>query len=68
MWLEKLSGRNNPALKKADESLKAKYRVDGFPTFMVLGKDGKEVGRQEGYEAGGPKAFISKLEGFKKKS
>ncbi len=60
--------QQSAALKKANESLKAKYKVDGFPTFVVLGKDGKEVGRQEGYEAGGPKAFISKLEGFKKKS
>jgi hypothetical protein len=32
----------------------------------VLDKDGKEIGRQVGYSEGGPKAFIAKLEGFKK--
>ena len=52
-------------LKKANESLQSKYNVDGFPTFVVLNSQGKEIGRQEGYSEGGPKAFIAKLEGFK---
>jgi thioredoxin-related protein len=52
-------------LKKANESLKSKYNVNGFPTFVVLNSQGKEVGRQEGYAKGGPSAFIAKLEGFK---
>ncbi|HKI71819.1 MAG TPA: thioredoxin family protein [Verrucomicrobiae bacterium] len=60
--------QQSATLKKANDSLKGKFKVEAFPTFVVLNKDGKEVGRQEGYEEGGPKAFISKLEGFKKKS
>jgi thioredoxin-related protein len=55
-------------LKKANRALQQKYKADGFPTFVVLSKEGKQIGRQEGYEAGGPKAFIAKLEEFKKKS
>ena len=55
-------------LKKANKAVGSKYSVDGYPTFVVLNKDGKEVGRQEGYAAGGPKAFIAKLEAFKAKS
>jgi protein disulfide-isomerase len=55
-------------LQKANKALGSKFGVDGYPTFVVLNKDGKEVGRQEGYSAGGPKAFIAKLEGFKAKS
>lgn len=54
-------------LKKANAALKNKYEVTGFPTLVVLDKDGKKIGDQVGYEAGGPKAFIAKLEGFKKK-
>ena len=54
-------------LKKANAGLKDKYDVKGFPTLVVLDKDGKEIGRQVGYSEGGPKAFIEKLEGFKKK-
>ena len=46
----------------------SKYKVDGYPTFVVLNKEGKEVGRQDGYAAGGAKAFIAKLEEFKAKN
>jgi protein disulfide-isomerase len=55
-------------LKKANQSLLKKYKVDGFPVFVVLSKDGAEIGRQDGYEAGGAKAFIAKLDDFKKKN
>jgi protein disulfide-isomerase len=50
----------------ANSDLKDKYKIEGFPTLVVLNKDGKEIGRQEGYEEGGPKDFIAKLEKFKK--
>ena len=53
-------------LKKANEDLAKKYNVEGFPTFVVLNKDGKEIGRQVGYKEGGAKAFIAEIEGFKK--
>ena len=54
-------------LKKANKALKEKYSVSGYPTYVVLNGEGKEVGRQVGYAEGGPKAFIAKLDGFKKK-
>jgi protein disulfide-isomerase len=54
------------ALKQANKALKEKYHVGGFPTYVLLNASGKEVGRQVGYEAGGPKAFIAKIDGFKK--
>ncbi len=53
-------------LKKANAALEAQYKITGFPTLVVLDKDGKEIGRQVGYSEGGPKVFIAKLEGFKK--
>jgi thioredoxin-related protein len=46
--------------------LKGQYKISGFPTLVVLDKDGKEIGRQVGYSEGGPKAFIAKLEGYRK--
>jgi protein disulfide-isomerase len=55
-------------LKQANAALGKKYGVDGYPTFVVLSKDGKEIGRQVGYSEGGPEAFIDKLNGFKKSS
>ena len=53
------------ALKKANAALKEQYKIDGFPTLVVLDKNGKEIGRQVGYAKGGPEAFIAKLDGFK---
>lgn len=52
-------------LKKANAALKTKYNIEGFPTLVVLDQNGKEIGRQVGYEEGGPKAFIAKLEKYK---
>jgi thioredoxin-related protein len=53
-------------LKKANHALEEQFKVDGFPTFVVLDAAGKEIGRQSGYDKGGAAAFIAKLEGFKK--
>jgi|SRR5665213_2267621 len=52
-------------LKKTNASLKDHYKIDGYPTLVVLDKAGKEIGRQVGYSEGGPKAFIARLEQFK---
>jgi protein disulfide-isomerase len=54
------------ALKAANKALGEKYGVNGYPTFVVLNADGKEIGRQVGYAPGGPDAFIAKLEGYSK--
>jgi protein disulfide-isomerase len=54
-------------LKKANAALQDQYKIEGFPTLIVLDKDGKEIGRQVGYAKGGPQAFIAKIEAFKKK-
>ena len=56
-----------PELKKANDGLKSKYNVNGFPTLVVLNGEGREIGRQVGYSDGGPKAFIAKLENSKRK-
>lgn len=53
------------AQQKSNDALKAKYNVEGFPTFLVLDAGGKVLGRQEGYLKGGPDAFIGKLDGWK---
>lgn len=52
-------------LKSANEALQKKYRAEGYPTILVLNKDGKEVWRQVGYLAGGPTVWIDKLKSLK---
>lgn len=51
---------------KANDALQAKYKIEGYPTIIVLDGDGKKVG-QLGYLKGGPKAFIAELESQTKK-
>lgn len=52
------------ALKRANAALYGQFRVDGFPTFVLVNGDGRELGRQVGYLRGGPDAFIAELENF----
>lgn len=51
---------------EAHEALAKKYKIEGFPTVLVLDGSGKEIGRL-GYVEGGPKAFIAELEKVAKK-
>lgn len=46
------------AQKRENEALAEKYKIDGFPTILILSPDGKELGRL-GYEEGGPKAWTA---------
>lgn len=48
-----------------NERLAVQYRIQGFPTVLVLDSNGKPVGAL-GYTAGGPQAFIAQLEKLRK--
>ena len=54
-----------PAQKKANGDLARKYKIEGYPTIIVLDGQGNKVG-ELGYMAGGPSAFIAELEKLKK--
>jgi thiol-disulfide isomerase/thioredoxin len=53
-----------PELKAANDAASKRFNVDGFPTYILLSPDGKELGRQVGYREGGPAAFTSELDGY----
>ena len=59
--------KQSAELKKANSALQRKYRIEGYPTIIVLDGDGKKIG-ELGYMKGGPTAFIAELEKIKKKS
>jgi protein disulfide-isomerase len=61
------SKKQTPEVKKANQALQQKYKVQGYPTIIVLNSEGKQVG-ELGYMPGGPKAFIAELEKLKGKS
>jgi len=52
--------------QEQNDALQAQYGVRGYPTIIVLNPEGKPVGKL-GYQPGGPKAFIAKLDELKGK-
>ncbi len=59
--------KQSPELKKANAALQKKYKIEGYPTIIVLNSEGKQVGKL-GYLKGGPKAFTAELEKLRKKA
>lgn len=53
-------------LKKANQALQEKYQIEGYPTVILLGADGKQLWKTVGYPPGGPKPFIANLTKAKK--
>jgi len=49
-------------LRKASAAVKDQFRVDGFPTYVLVDADGRELGRQVGYLKGGPAAMTAMIE------
>src|SRR5215475_7800483 len=59
--------KQSEELKKANTALQEKYKIEGYPTIIVLDGEGKKVG-ELGYQPGGPKAFTAELDKLKNKS
>lgn len=49
--------------KKANQALQEKYKVEGFPTIIVLDASGKKLDEFVGYGGEGPEKYIAKLQG-----
>jgi disulfide reductase len=62
------SKEQSEALKKANQELQEKFQVDGYPTIVVLNRNGKELTKKVGYAGQSTKEFIAELEKLKKKS
>jgi len=51
--------------KKANDALQKKYKIEGYPTIIVLNAEGNKIG-ELGYMPGGPKAFLAELDKVRK--
>lgn len=56
------------AQKKANEELSEKYKVEAFPTFVLLNSEGSEIWREVGMFVSTPEEFIAAIEAAKKNS
>jgi len=55
-------------LKKANQALSDKFKVEGYPTVIVLDGNGNQLSKELGYEGTTPKEFIANLEKLKQKA
>ncbi|HEY1170530.1 MAG TPA: thioredoxin family protein [Verrucomicrobiae bacterium] len=53
--------KQSEALKKANGELEKKFKVDGYPTIIVVDAEGKELFRSEGYDGSSAKDYVAKL-------
>lgn len=51
--------KQSAALKKQNEKLAEKYKIEGYPTVLFLDASGKKFG-EYGYDEGGPSVWIKK--------
>ena len=49
------------ALQKSNDALKEKYKIEGFPTVIVFGSDGKQLLRDDGFKGESANEYVSKL-------
>ncbi|MGA2257219.1 MAG: thioredoxin fold domain-containing protein, partial [Thermoguttaceae bacterium] len=52
-------------LKKQNKELSEKYKIEGFPTVLVLDAEGQVIART-GYREGGPEEYLKQLAEFSK--
>jgi thioredoxin-related protein len=54
------------SVKQQNQELAARYKVEGFPTIIILNGDGRKVWEYPGYFPDGASAFIAELEKLRK--
>jgi thioredoxin-related protein len=54
--------------KKQNDKLSDEYKINAYPTVIVLDKDGKELGRERGYGGQSAKEYIKKIESYMAKA
>lgn len=55
-------------LKKANKKMSEQFKIEGYPTVIVLSSDGKELKKKVGYSGQTVKDFIADLESLKGKN
>jgi protein disulfide-isomerase len=56
------AGNQPPELRQQNEMLQQRFRIEGFPTLLVLDGEGRELQRHVGYMRGGPSALANWVE------
>ena len=57
----------SPEVAANAQALLKKFKIEGFPTVILLSSEGKELGRKAGYDGSNAKKYIEMLKGMLKK-
>lgn len=60
------SKKQTPELKAANAKLQEQYKIEGYPTVIVLDANGKEIFREVGFGGTPAKEYVAKLAKLKK--
>ena len=55
-------------IKKQNSKLASKFKIEGYPTIIILNADGKELGRLEGYDGDNAEQYVKRVEKFLSKN
>lgn len=55
--------KQTEALKQANQALATQFKVEGYPTLILLDSEGKKLGELD-YDGEGPKALIAAIEKY----
>jgi protein disulfide-isomerase len=58
--------KQTPELKAANAKLQEQYKIEGYPTVIVLDANGKEIFREVGFGGTPAKDYVAKLAKLKK--
>ena len=58
----KKAAEQSDALKKQNQDLQTKFKIEGYPTLILVDAQGKQVKKPKNYIEGGPEAFIKWVE------
>jgi protein disulfide-isomerase len=50
------------AVKRTNQQLQEKYKVEGFPTVILFNGEGKEIGRETGSDGEGQKSYLARID------
>jgi thioredoxin-related protein len=51
-----------------NDNLQKKFKIEGYPTYIILGPDGTERSRKVGYMVGGPSRFADWITNYRLKN
>lgn len=63
-----ITKRQSAEVRNANQSLQEKYKINGYPTLVLVRPDGKTVWMQDGYGGEPPAELIARLKTEQKKN